>query len=103
MKKQIIMMAALLVAMVANAQSEVNIEKLWGVPDQPVDINAPMTVKSGVAFIGDTCREDYRRTDEGYASKEEQAFLQTRSHECAVWYSAQLPWCCLRHQEGRRH
>ena len=54
MKKQIIMMAALLVAMAANAQSEVNIEKLWGIPDEPVDINAPMTVKSGVAFIGDT-------------------------------------------------
>lgn len=54
MKKQIIMMAALLVAMVANAQSEVNIEKLWGVPEEPVDINEPMTVKSGVAFIGDT-------------------------------------------------
>ena len=48
------MMAALLVAMAANAQSEVNIEKLWGIPDEPVDINAPMTVKSGVAFIGDT-------------------------------------------------
>lgn len=54
MKKQIIMMAALLVAMVANAQSEVNIEKLWGIPAEPVDINEPMTVKSGVAFIGDT-------------------------------------------------
>lgn len=58
MKKQIIMMAALLVAMAANAQSEVNIEKLWGVPDEPVDINAPMTVKSGVAFIGDTRTPD---------------------------------------------
>ena len=54
MKKQIIMMAALLVAMAANAQNEVNIEKLWGIPDEPVDINEPMTVKSGVAFIGDT-------------------------------------------------
>lgn len=54
MKKQIIMMAAMLVAMVANAQSEVNIEKLWGIPAEPVDINEPMTVKSGVAFIGDT-------------------------------------------------
>ena len=58
MKKQIIMMVALLVAMAANAQSEVNIEKLWGVPDEPVDINAPMTVKSGVAFIGDTRTPD---------------------------------------------
>ena len=58
MKKQIMMMAALLVAMVANAQSEVNIEKLWGVPEEPVDINAPMTVKSGVAFIGDTRTPD---------------------------------------------
>ncbi len=58
MKKQILMMAALLVAMAANAQSEVNIEKLWGVPDEPVDINAPMTVKSGVAFIGDTRTPD---------------------------------------------
>jgi len=54
MKKQILMMAALLVAMVANAQSEVNVEKLWGIPEEPVDINEPMTVKSGVAFIGDT-------------------------------------------------
>ena len=58
MKKQIIMMAALLVAMVANAQSEVNIEKLWGIPAEPVDINEPMTVKSGVAFIGDTRTPD---------------------------------------------
>ena len=35
-----------------------NIEKLWGVPEEPIDINAPMTVKSGVAFIGDTRTPD---------------------------------------------
>ena len=59
MKKQIVMMAALLIAaVVANAQNEVNIEKLWGVPEEPIDINAPMTVKSGVAFIGDTRTPD---------------------------------------------
>lgn len=58
MKKQIIMMAACLMAMAANAQSEVNIEKLWGVPETPVDINEAMTVKSGVAFIGDTRTPD---------------------------------------------
>ena len=58
MKKQIVMMAALLIAVVANAQHEVNIEKLWGVPEEPIDINAPMTVKSGVAFIGDTRTPD---------------------------------------------
>lgn len=58
MKKQFILMAALLVSAFANAQSEVNIEKLWGVPEQPVDINEPMTVKSGVAFIGDTRTAD---------------------------------------------
>ena len=63
MKKQIIMMAALLVAMVANAQSEVNIEKLWGAPEAPVDINEPMTVKGGVAFIGDT-RSDEKKAED---------------------------------------
>jgi len=48
------MLAALLIAATASAQSEVNIEKLWGIPEEPVDINAPMTVKEGIAFIGDT-------------------------------------------------
>ncbi len=63
MKRQIIMMAALLVAMVASAQREVNIEKLWGIPDEPVDVNEPMTVKSGVAFIGDT-RSDEKKAED---------------------------------------
>ena len=47
-----------MVAMLAHAQSEVNMEKLWGVPEQPVDINEPMTLKEGVAFIGDTRTPD---------------------------------------------
>ena len=47
-----------LVALAANAQNDVIIEKLWGVPEEPVDINEPMTVKSGVAFIGDTRTPD---------------------------------------------
>lgn len=58
MKKQFILMAALLVSAFASAQSEVNMEKLWGIPEQPTDINAPMTVKSGVAFVGDTRTPD---------------------------------------------
>ena len=90
MKKQILMMAALLVAMVANAQSEVNIEKLWGVPDQPVDINAPMTVKSGVAFIGDT-RPAEKITDgqmKGMQVKKNKRFF--KQGVMNVQYGAQL-------------
>lgn len=54
MKKQILLMATLLVSAIANAQTDVNIEKLWGITGDPVEINEPMTVKEGVAFIGDT-------------------------------------------------
>lgn len=54
MKKIFSLLAVCLVALAANAQNDVIIEKLWGVPEEPVDINEPMTVKSGVAFIGDT-------------------------------------------------
>lgn len=58
MKKQMMILAALFVAAVANAQSEVNIEKLWGITGEAVEINDPMTVKDGVAFIGDTRTPD---------------------------------------------
>ena len=58
MKKQMMILAALFVAAVANAQSEVNIEKLWGITGEAVEINDPMTVKEGVAFIGDTRTPD---------------------------------------------
>ena len=63
MKKQIILLAAMMLSIAANAQTEVNIEKLWGIPDEPVDINAPMTVKNGVAFIGDT-RSDEKKAED---------------------------------------
>lgn len=58
MKKIFFLLAVCLVALAANAQNDVIIEKLWGVPEEPVDINEPMTVKSGVAFIGDTRTPD---------------------------------------------
>ena len=58
MKKIFSLLAVCLVALAANAQNDVIIEKLWGIPEEPVDINEPMTVKSGVAFIGDTRTPD---------------------------------------------
>lgn len=91
MKKQIIMMAALLVAMVANAQSEVNIEKLWGIPDEPVDINEPMTVKSGVAFIGDTRSDEKKAEDpkpKGMQVKKNKRFFKQGALN--VQYATQL-------------
>lgn len=58
MKKQFLLLAAMLMSFAASAQNEVNIEKLWGVPEEPVEINDPMTVKQGIAFIGDTRTPD---------------------------------------------
>ena len=91
MKKQIIMMAALLVAMAANAQNEVNIEKLWGIPDEPVDINAAMTVKSGVAFIGDTRSDEKKAEDpkpKGMQVKKNKRFFKQGAMN--VQYGTQL-------------
>ena len=58
MKKQIILMAALFTGAIAQAQTEVNIEKLFGITDEAIEINAPSTVKDGIVFIGDTRTPD---------------------------------------------
>ena len=58
MKKQILLLAALSVSLFANAQKEVNMEKLWKVSEGAVEINDAMTVKDGVAFVGDTRTPD---------------------------------------------
>lgn len=58
MKKLIILTAAVFSAVFANAQVEVNMEKLFTIADKYVDINEASTVKDGVVFIGDTRPSD---------------------------------------------
>ena len=60
MKRKIIMLAALFVAVLANAQTDIDMGKFFtfdkgenGKP-QPIELNEPSTVKEGVVFIGDT-------------------------------------------------
>lgn len=77
-------------ALAANAQNDVIIEKLWGVPEEPVDINEPMTVKSGVAFIGDT-RPAEKITDgkmKGMQVKKNKRFFKQGA--MTVQYATQL-------------
>lgn len=60
MRRMLFMVAALFIAAVVNAQTDIDMGKLFtfengddGKP-KPVEINAPSTVKDGVVFIGDT-------------------------------------------------
>lgn len=54
MKKYLILLAALFAAVIANAQTDVDMEKLFGVQDKFIELNEPMTIKEGIIFIGDT-------------------------------------------------
>lgn len=60
MKRRIITLAALFVAIIANAQTDIDMGKLFTFEKgdngkaQPVELNEPSTVKEGVVFVGDT-------------------------------------------------
>lgn len=60
MKRNIIMLAALFVAVLANAQTDIDMGKFFTFEKgengkaQPIELNDPSTVKEGVVFIGDT-------------------------------------------------
>ncbi|MBO5592421.1 MAG: hypothetical protein J5913_05610 [Prevotella sp.] len=60
MRKQIMIIAALFVAAVANAQFTVDMGKLFTIQNgdngkpQPVELNEASTARNGVVFIGDT-------------------------------------------------
>ncbi len=58
MKRSMMMIAVLLMAVVAYAQVEVNMEPLFHVTEKYIDLNEPSTVKDGVVFVGDTRTPD---------------------------------------------
>lgn len=58
MKKVFLFLAAFLMTSVIEAQTEINIGKMFDVQDEPVDLNDAMTVKNGAVFIGDTRSAD---------------------------------------------
>lgn len=54
MKRKLLFWAALTVATLSWGQTEVNMEQLFNVQDKFIDLNDPLTLKQGIAFIGDT-------------------------------------------------
>lgn len=58
MKKNLILLAAMFMSAVANAQVEFDMSKYFTIPEKNIDLNEPSTVKEGVVFIGDTRTPD---------------------------------------------
>lgn len=54
MKKTMILMATLLMAITANAQKLYDMSKFFQPADEPIELNAASTVKEGLVFVGDT-------------------------------------------------
>ena len=54
MKRKLFFLAAMMVATLSWGQTEVNMEQLFNVQDKYIDLNDPLTLKQGIAFIGDT-------------------------------------------------
>jgi hypothetical protein len=54
MKKTMILMAVMMMAMTANAQKLYDMGKYFQPSDEPVELNEAATVKDGLVFVGDT-------------------------------------------------